>query len=120
MKASLNLGIELLAWMATPNAHAALRRFGLGQVGPPQMRMRALLALAASDGAQEDELFRFWLNNEWIDVDLRTQAVVLPEPEPYSDEVADLIYKGLIAQRIGDTDEAIVAFRRALELEPNA
>ncbi len=113
-------GLELLGWMATPEAHTALRRFGLGQAGPPQTRMRALLALAASDGAQEDELFRFWLNDEWIDVDLRTQTVVLPEPDPYSDEVADLIREGLIAQRIGDTDTAIVAFRRALELEPNA
>ena len=112
-------GIELLGWLATPEAKAVLLRFGLSQAGPPKQRMRALLALEACGGVEAEEIFRFWADDDWIDVDLRTQTFVPPEPEPYSDEVIELMLEGLAAQRNHDIDTAVDCFLEALELDPN-
>lgn len=60
--------IALLATLATPEAYAVLREFGLGQAGDDETRIQALFALVEADQIQTNEPVRLWQDGEWRDV----------------------------------------------------
>ncbi len=114
------LGIDMLAAIATPAAYTALRRFGLSQAGDDEIRLQALSSLMQAGEIAEDETLRLWHQGEWREVQLR-QYKISDEAEPrYTPEVADLLNQGLQAFQQGDYQQAERLFRRALKLDPKA
>lgn len=116
----VQVGVELLGMLATPEAHAALRRFALSQAGSDEERMAALQALSESGGAELDEHFRFWSQGEWREIQLRTYTLSEESDRAYAPDVADLLNRGVAAMREGRADEAERLLRRAITLDPTA
>jgi len=113
-------GVAILSTIATPAAHAALRRFGLSQAGADQARMNALLQLVKAGEIAEDTTLPIWVQGEWRDVQLRECVVSGEPPTHYTPEVARLLNEGAQASNKGDRERAERLFRQALELEPRA
>lgn len=114
------VGLELLGMLATPEAHAALRRFALSQAGSDEERMNALQVLSESGGADADEHFRFWSQGEWREIQLRSFTISEESDRAYAPEVADLLNQGVAAMQEGRADEAERLLRRAITLDPSA
>jgi Flp pilus assembly protein TadD len=110
----------MLAAIATPAAHAALRRFALSQAGEDDARMRALSALGESGGLEEDNWVRVWLNGAWQQVRMREYELVEEAEFEYTEQVADLLNQGLSAMQGEDYEQAERLYRQALALEPQA
>lgn len=113
-------GMSILAVAATPAAYAALRRFGLSQVGDDETRMQALFTLAQAGQIAEDETLRVWSEGEWREVQLRQYEVSEEEESDYSPEVADLLNEGVAAFKRNDLKRAERLLQRAIALEPRA
>jgi Tfp pilus assembly protein PilF len=113
-------GIMILATLGTPEAYAALRRFGLSQIGEQDIRMQALFRLMEAGQIAPDEKLRVWNGNDWEEVQLR-QLEITTEPEiVYSPKVAHLINNGLEALRQNNEKRAEELLRQAINLEPRA
>jgi tetratricopeptide (TPR) repeat protein len=113
-------GVAILATVATPAAHVALRRFGLSQAGEDEARMQALISLMQAGEIAQDETLRVWSGGEWREVHLRLHEIS-DEPETlYTPEVADLLNQGMLAFQQDDQEQAERLFRRALALDPRA
>ncbi len=115
-----DLGIPMLAAIANPAAHAALRRFALSQAGEDEVRIRALGALEESGGLAPDEWVQVWLDGAWETVRMREYELFEGPAFEYSQQVADLLNDGLAAMQAGDDEQAERLYRQALELEPDA
>ncbi len=113
-------GIGLLKTVGTPAAYAALRRFGLSQVGDDDLRMQALYSLLAEGQIGQDETLRFWGQGEWREVQLRQYEISDESRSEYTPRVADLLNRGMQAYKQDDDERAEQFFRRALDLEPQA
>ena len=100
------MGIPLLAAIATPAAHAALRRFALSQAGDDDERMRALGALSQSSGLEPDEWVRMWLNGKWQQVRLHEYELFEGSSFDYDVPVVDLLNQGLAAMQKDDDEQA--------------
>jgi tetratricopeptide (TPR) repeat protein len=111
------VGRRILIELGTPEAHVALRRFGLSQAGPDEERLGALHDLAEAGVIAPGETVRVWLDGRWQEVQLRRYAVGDFEPS-YTPEVAELLNEGTTANKAGQRRKAEKLFRRALELEP--
>ncbi len=113
-------GIMILATLGTPEAYAALRRFGLSQIGDQDIRMQALFRLMEAGQIALDEKLRLWNGSDWEEVQLR-QLEITNEPEiVYSPKVAHLINRGLEALRQNNEKQAEELLRQAINLEPRA
>lgn len=113
-------GIAMLDIAGTPEAYAALRRFGLSQAGPDDVRLQAMYRLAEAGQIAQNETLRLWIEGEWREIQLR-QYEISDEPDgAYTPEVADLLNRGQGAFQRNDYEEAERLFQRALELEPEA
>jgi Flp pilus assembly protein TadD len=111
-------GISILESIATPAAHAALRRFGSSQAGDDETRLQALYALMRAGGTTQEETLRLWKDGEWREVQLR-QYELTDEPDTlYDPGAAELLNRGLTAFQRDDRKQAERLFRRALELDP--
>jgi tetratricopeptide (TPR) repeat protein len=113
-------GIAILATIGTPAAYAALRRFGLSQASEDEVRMEALVKLLRAGEITQDETLRVWHSGEWREVQLRGYEISDERERPYSEEVADLLNRGVSASQQNNPDQAERLFRRALKLEPRA
>lgn len=113
-------GIGILETVATPAAHAALRRFGLSQAGDDEIRLRALYALAQAGQIAGDEILRVWQNGEWREVQIRQYDISDEVESQYSQEVADLLNEGVAALQRGNLKRAERLLKRAIALEPRA
>ncbi len=113
-------GMALLDAIGTPEAHAALRRFGLSQAGDDDSRMQALSFLSEAGVLGPDETLRIWADGEWHDVQWRKYEVVPEKEYTYTDEVIALIEQALDAFHEDKQAEAERLFRRTIELEPQA
>jgi tetratricopeptide (TPR) repeat protein len=115
-----NVGIIMLSTIATPEAYAALRRFGVSQAGDDEDRTQALFRLAEAGVIPPDETVRVWLQGEWREIQLR-QYEISDESEPeYSPEVAELLNSGLQAFQQDDHQRAERLFQQALALDAQA
>ena len=65
-------GIQLLKAVGTPAAYAALREFGLSQLGSDEARRRAMFALLEEGQIQSGENLRMWQNGEGREIQLRS------------------------------------------------
>jgi tetratricopeptide (TPR) repeat protein len=113
-------GVGMLSTIGTPEAYAALRRFGLSQTAHDQARLGALTALAEAGEIEEGETVRAWVGGEWREVELRAFEVpdeMLRESD-YAPRVIDTLNRGLTAFQLGDTERAEELFERVLELDP--
>jgi tetratricopeptide (TPR) repeat protein len=114
------VGSALLDTIGTPQAYAALRRFGLSQAGNDDSRMEALSYLSEAGALGPDDVICIWMGGEWREVQWRKYEI-LPEKEyPYTDEVIDLLEQALDAFHKDKQKEAERLFLRAIELEPQA
>jgi tetratricopeptide (TPR) repeat protein len=110
-------GVTMLHLLDTPQAHAALRRFGLSRAGEDAQRMNALQALSEAGEIGPDEPLRVWLEGEWKDVLMR-QLVISDEPmRTYDPAVIDLVVEATEASLEGDDQRAEELYHRVLELE---
>ena len=106
-------GMAILMAVDTPASHAALRRFGLSQVGDDDLRLQALSMLSEAGQISSDEPLRIWLQGEWTERRLR-QYEFIDEPEwAYSSQVVDLLNRGLMVLEDGDLRRAEQVFRQA-------
>jgi tetratricopeptide (TPR) repeat protein len=115
-----DVGMALLDTIGTPQAHAALRRFGQSQAGDDDSRMKALSYLSEAKVLGPDEAVRIWANGEWHDVLWRKYEIVPGKEYAYADEVIDLLEQAMDAFHQDQETEAERLFRRAIELEPQA
>ena len=113
------IGIQMLEMIATPTAHAALRRFGLSQAGDDGSRQQALLALMEAGEISSEETLRFWSRGEWREIQLR-QYEVSDEPlARFDPEIQELLTRGAHNLEQGNFQQAERLFRRVLELDPS-
>jgi tetratricopeptide (TPR) repeat protein len=114
-------GIGVLRAIATPQAYAALRRFGTSQAGGDRARLEALTALAEAGEIGERETVRAWVGGEWREIELQLQE--MPEDmmreSDYAPPVRDTLNRALTALQWDETEEAEELFERVLELNPN-
>ena len=113
-------GATILNTIATPTANAVLRRLGLSQVGPDNMRMEVLLGLLHSGEIAQDTMLQVWQGGQWRTVQLHSYEISDRPQKEYTRQVAELLDQGGQAFQQGDLDKAERLFRRALELEPHA
>jgi tetratricopeptide (TPR) repeat protein len=113
-------GVIILQTIATPAANAVLRRLGLSQVGPDNVRMEVLLGLLNSGEIKQDTMLQVWQGGEWRTVQLHSYEISDRPQKEYTREVAELLDRGGRAFQRGDLDKAERLFKRALELEPRA
>jgi tetratricopeptide (TPR) repeat protein len=113
-------GADILVTVGTPAAYAALRRFGLSQVGDDDARMRALDHLVEVGEIGTDETLNVWMDGEWRETQIRRYDVSDEYVSVYEPEVAELLNEGLSAFNQEELEEAEGLFQRALELEPRA
>ena len=113
-------GIEILDLLGTPAAYAALRRFGLSQAGPDDLRLNALLHLQAAGQFPPDEPVQVWSRGEWRQVRLQSYLISDRPELPYSPQVNELLEQAETAYQEGDLTQAEDLFQRARELEPRA
>ena len=114
------VGARMLADIATPEAYAALRRFGTSQAGDDEVRMRALTYLAEAGEIDPENTVRLWSGGEWRDVLLRRQEITTEPATIYDPEVGRLMDEGNAAFGQGDSEGAEALYRRALALDPQA
>jgi tetratricopeptide (TPR) repeat protein len=114
-------GVGMLRTIGTPEAYAALRRFGLSQAGDDQARIEALSALAEAGEVAEGETVRAWLDGEWREIELRIYEGPdeMFRESDYAPRVIDELNWALIAYQRGNTERAEALFERVLELDPN-
>jgi tetratricopeptide (TPR) repeat protein len=113
-------GMMLLAALGTPEAYAALRRFGLSQIGDDDARMQALFRLLEAGQIAPNENLRVWHDGEWQEVQVRGYEVT-DEPEVvYSPQVADLINRGMEALHQDKEKRAESLLSQAVKLDPRA
>lgn len=114
-------GIMMLRTIGTPEAYAALRRFGLSQAGDDEARLEALTVLAEAGEIEPEESVRAWLDGEWREIELRVYEATDAEGRlsDYAPEVVDLLNLGAEASVRGDRAQAEELFERILELDPN-
>ena len=113
-------GLDILETIATPAAHAAMRRFGLSQAGDDDVRMQALYALMRAGEIAQDEMVRVWMDGEWREIQLRQFEFIDEPDESYAPEVEDLLNQGRQALEQRDREQAERLYQRALDLEPRA
>ncbi|MBN1217803.1 MAG: tetratricopeptide repeat protein [Anaerolineae bacterium] len=116
----VEVGIAMLSTLATPEAYAALRRFGLSQAGNDEDRIQALFKLSQAGEISSDETVRVWQRGEWQEMQLRQYEISEEEAPEYAPEVAEALNKGLKAFQRGDDKRAEQLFKRALTLDPQA
>jgi len=113
-------GISMLATIGTPAAYAALRRYGLGQAGDDDSRMRALFTLMEAGQIGAGETLRVWTKGEWQEVQLR-QIEISDEPdEVYAPKTAELLNRALQLLQKNKETQAEKLFQQVLEMEPRA
>ncbi len=114
-------GIDLLRTVDTPEAHAALRRFGTSQAGSDDARIRALTALADAGEIKEGEAVRAWLEGAWRDVTLQAYDMSgeMTRDSPYAPRLANMLNRALVANKSGDIERAEELFERVLEFDPD-
>jgi tetratricopeptide (TPR) repeat protein len=114
-------GIMMLRTIGTPEAYAALRRFGLSQAGGDKARLEALTALVEAGEIEPGESVRAWLDGEWREIELRVYEATDAEGRlsDYAPEVVDLLNRGAEASVRGDREQAEELFERVLELDRN-
>jgi tetratricopeptide (TPR) repeat protein len=118
---AVDFGLIVLRYVATPAAHAALRRFAGSQAGSDEQRTTALLHLQASGGAQPGEVFRVWRKGEWHELLLRSFTIGSRDDRTHHKaQVAKLMEQGQSAMHAGQSAEAAALFRQALAVEPRA
>jgi tetratricopeptide (TPR) repeat protein len=113
-------GVAILTALATPAAHAALRRFGLSQAGEDEVRNQALFSLLQAGEIAQDETLRVWTRGEWQEVQLRQYEISDERETEYSPKVANLINQALEAFQQDRLEKAERMFQRALALDPRA
>jgi tetratricopeptide (TPR) repeat protein len=114
-------GVGMLSTIGTPEAYAALRRFGLSQTADDQARLGALTALAEAGEIEEGETVRAWLDGEWREVELR--GFEIPDDmwreSDYAPRAIETLNRGLTAFQLGNVEQAEELFERVLKLDPN-
>ncbi|MGD1994950.1 MAG: tetratricopeptide repeat protein, partial [Anaerolineae bacterium] len=113
-------GVMMLAAVGTPQAHAALRRYGLSQAGDDDSRMEALLRLAEAGEIPPDETLRVWQEGAWREVEVRGYLIGDDEGPEHSPEAARALQAGLEAFRREDLDQAERLLLEVVDLEPEA
>ncbi len=113
-------GVPLLAAIGTPEAYAALRRFGLSQAGPDDERLDALTHLYEAGEIAEGERYHAFLGGEWRDVELTLVLGGTGPDSDYAPEVQALLAAAEAALRDEELGKAERLLRKVLELEPEA
>jgi tetratricopeptide (TPR) repeat protein len=112
-------GIEILATVGTPAAHAALRRFGLSQAGKTEDRLQALTSLSEADQIGPDEEIRIWDKGQWQEVQLRRYEISDEPKSTYRPKVANLLEQAVLAFKQDQKDEqAERLFQQVLKINP--
>jgi Tfp pilus assembly protein PilF len=113
-------GVGILKYVATPAAHALLRRFGLGKAGDEDLRMQALYALLEAGQISQRETLRLWSEGEWREIQLRQYEISDRPTSEYTPKVVSLLSRGQQALERDDLLKAEELFHRVLDLEPHA
>jgi tetratricopeptide (TPR) repeat protein len=113
------VGLPILAAIATPPAFVALRRFAFSQAGGDEARANALLLLAQAGQIDSEEIVRVWRAGEWREIQLRAPGTAAHEPG-YTRQARELLAQGLRAFQAQELERAETLFQRMLELEPQA
>ncbi|MBK8050691.1 MAG: hypothetical protein IPK16_28440 [Anaerolineales bacterium] len=117
----IDFGLMMLRCIGTPAAHAALRRFALGQLGSDAERMAALLNLQASGGVEPGERFMVWRDDAWESVQPRNFRIGARYDQPQlRPKVAKLMEEGMNALGEERIEEAESLLRQVIALEPKA
>ncbi len=118
---AVDMGLLALRYVATPAAHAALRRFACSQAGADEQRIRALLYLQVSGGVHPGETLRIWRDGAWEETEVRGYTIGPREDHSrLKPQAAKLMAQGHAAMQEGKSSEAVALLRRVIELEPRA
>jgi tetratricopeptide (TPR) repeat protein len=118
---AVDMGLLTLRYIATPPAHAALRRFACSQAGTDEQRVTALLYLQVSGGVQGGETLRIWLDGAWQETEARGYTIgPHDEHSRLKPQAVKLMDQGMAAMQEGKPAEAVALLRRVIELEPRA
>jgi tetratricopeptide (TPR) repeat protein len=115
-----DVAIGMLKAIGTPEAHAVLREFGLGQAGDDEARLQALFALVEAGQIPANETVRFWKEGAWLDIQLRNYEISEGGELPYASQVIDLLNEALLAFKKNRLSEAEKQYKHILTLEPRA
>jgi tetratricopeptide (TPR) repeat protein len=116
----VDTGLMMLRLLDTPEARAALRRFGLSQAGEDAQRLDALQALIQAGEIGEDEQLRVWLHGQWQEIMMRQLEISGGPDQELAPAVVDLIVEATEADLEGDDERAEELYHRVLELEPRS
>ena len=111
-------GIQLLKAVGTPAAYAALREFGLSQLGSDEARRRAMFALLEEGQIQSGENLRMWQNGEWREIQLRSYEVTDEAYPEYSPQVVELQNRALKIYQKNNLAAAEKLFLSILSIDP--
>jgi tetratricopeptide (TPR) repeat protein len=113
-------GLLMLRLLDTPEARAALRRFGLSQAGEDEQRLEALQALIEAGEIGADEKLRVWLRGQWQEIVMRQLEIAEGPGQELAPAAADLLIEATEADLEGDDERAEGLYYRVLELEPRS
>ena len=107
-----------LAAIGTPEAHAALRRFGLSQAGTDDERIQALAYLLQAGEMAEGQAIRLWLRGEWREIEPSLVLGVQGPCQDYPPQVTSLLARAEDALEDMRLDTAERLLREVLDLAP--
>ncbi len=107
--------VKMLDWAGTPESHAALKDFALGQNGSEEMRFKAAMALSEANAIPRN--VAFWRDGEWRETRLLTFKITGEPVEnyPLKPKAQKLLKKGYDATQKQQLDLAEQYYKLAHE-----
>ena len=113
-----DVGIALLAYIATPAAYDALRRFATGQAGSDDLRMNAVMILSNAGQFSPTNPLRFWRNGTWEEIASRSYELTSEKDDTFTPQIQGLMERAYEANIAGDDQEAEKLFKQVLAIDP--
>jgi tetratricopeptide (TPR) repeat protein len=110
-------GVEILFFLSTPAAFAALRRFGLSQAGDDDARLDVLARLVEAGEIEPDSKLRVWLRGEWREIQVSSDDNQAGSAQQVSDQVSQLLQQAKAAFDVDDLNRTEELLWEILQLD---
>ncbi len=117
---AVNFAVLLARMAETPEMHAALKDFALGQHGPDKKRMEVAQVLASAGVLPTNKPVKMWVKGQWGENLLMTFRITDEPKEILPDNAQLLLHKMRSALQKGKLDEAEQLVRQALDQAPGS
>lgn len=114
-----DFALRLARIAETPEMHAALLEFALGQAGPDEKRREAAYALAGAGVLPRGKPVRMWTSGQWTELFLSSYEITAEPKRQLPDPAQQWLEKAVNALRQGKPDKAEPLLRKALAQAPD-